>query len=61
MATRPQYRDDFDQPRRRGRLLPLSVALLALIGFASIVWYAYTWGVGTVATLRIPLHERASA
>jgi hypothetical protein len=31
-----------ERPRRR-RWLPMSVALLALLGFAGVVWYAYDW------------------
>jgi len=37
--------DEYEEeaPRRRRRLLPMTVALLALIGFGGVVWYAYDW------------------
>ena len=34
----------YDEPPRRRRWLPMTVALLALVGFAGVVWYAYDWG-----------------
>lgn len=34
----------YEEPPRRRRWLPMTVALLALVGFAGVVWYAYDWG-----------------
>jgi len=39
----------------RGRLLPIATAVLALLGFAGIIWYAYQWGVGGVAPEELPV------
>jgi cell division septation protein DedD len=45
--------DDGEPPRRRA--LPIVVALVALAGFAGMVWYAYDWGLGQVETARLPV------
>jgi len=45
--------DEAEAPR--GRLLPIATAVLALLGFAGIVWYAYQWGVGGVAPEELPV------
>ena len=40
---RAEEYEEVERPRRR-RLLPMTVAFLALLGFAGVVWYAYDWG-----------------
>ncbi|MHA1599533.1 MAG: hypothetical protein ACTSW2_01805, partial [Alphaproteobacteria bacterium] len=45
--------DERDAPR--GRLLPIATAVLALLGFAGIVWYAYQWSAGSVAPEELPV------
>ncbi len=47
------YGDAEEPPRRRA--LPMVVALVALAGFAGIVWYAYDWGLGQADTARLPV------
>ncbi len=47
------YGDAGPPPRRRA--LPMVVALVALAGFAGMVWYAYDWGLGQVDTARLPV------
>ena len=47
-------RDDGGEPPRR-RVLPMAVALVTLVGFAGIVWYAYDWGQGQVDPARLPV------
>ena len=42
-------------PRQRSRILPVFIALLALAGFAALLWYAYSWGVGGTDSANIPL------
>ncbi len=42
-------------PAPRSRLLPIATAVLALLGFAGIVWYAYQWGAGSVAPEELPV------
>ncbi len=37
------------------RLLPAGIAVLALVGFASLIWYAYSWGKGTVDLDGLPV------
>ena len=37
------------------RLLPASVAFLALIAFVAVVWYAYNWGRGSVDVAELPV------
>ncbi|WP_119165669.1 SPOR domain-containing protein [Algihabitans albus] len=53
----PDETDDGAAPpaRRKGRVLPLLVAVLALGGFAAIVWYAYSWGTGDVPPGELPV------
>ncbi len=46
--------DDGGEPPRR-RVLPMVVALITLVGFAGIVWYAYDWGQGQVDNARLPV------
>ncbi len=45
--------DEAKEPR--GRLLPIATAMLALLGFAGIIWYAYQWGAGGVAPEELPV------
>ena len=45
---------DGGKPPRR-RALPMVVALVALAGFAGMVWYAYDWGLDQVETARLPV------
>ena len=45
--------DGGEPPRRRA--LPMVVALVALAGFAGMVWYAYDWGLDQVETARLPV------
>ena len=47
-------RGDGGEPPRR-RVLSMVVALVALAGFAGIIWYAYNWGLGQVETARLPV------
>ncbi len=47
-------RGDGGEPPRR-RVLPMVAALIALAGFAGIIWYAYDWGLGQVDTARLPV------
>lgn len=47
-------------PRRRRRLLPMSVALLALLGFGGVVWYAYDWGGGGTAGGKVPIIQASA-
>ncbi len=48
--------DDEDVEKApRGRLLPITTAVLALLGFAGIIWYAYQWGAGSVAPEELPV------
>ncbi len=47
-------RGDGGEPPRR-RVLLMVVALIALVGFAGIIWYAYNWGLGQVDTARLPV------
>lgn len=48
--------DDEDvEEAPRGRLLPITTAVLALLGFAGIIWYAYQWGAGSVAPEELPV------
>ncbi|MGP1253098.1 MAG: SPOR domain-containing protein [Kiloniellales bacterium] len=42
-------------PQRKSRLLPLTIAVLALGGFAAIVWYAYSWGTGEAPPGELPV------
>ena len=58
----PDYDDyaDYGAPRReepktRSRTLPVIIALLALGGFAGLLWYAYSWGVGGVESEDLPV------
>ncbi len=45
--------DGGEPPRRRA--LPMVVALVALAGFAGMIWYAYDWGLDQVETARLPV------
>lgn len=45
--------DEVEAPR--GKFLPIATAVLALLGFAGIIWYAYQWGVGGVAPEELPV------
>ncbi len=45
--------DGGERPRRRA--LPMVVALVALAGFAVMVWYAFDWGLDQVETGRLPV------
>ncbi len=47
-------RGDIGEPPRR-RAWPMVAALIAVAGFAGIVWYAYDWGLGQVETARLPV------
>ncbi len=47
--------EDGGGKKRRGRLLPVLLVLLVLAGFAGLVWYAYTWGIGGFAPQELPL------
>ncbi len=47
-------RDDGWEPPRR-RALPMVIALITLVGFAGMIWYAYDWGLGQVETERLPV------
>ena len=42
-------------PRQRSRILPVFIALLALAGFAALLWYAYAWGVGGTESGNVPV------
>ena len=42
-------------PQRKSRVLPLTIAVLALGGFAAIVWYAYSWGTGEAPPGELPV------
>lgn len=44
-----------ERPRPRSRTLPVLIALLALAGFAGLLWYAYTWGVGGLESENLPV------
>ncbi len=60
-APPPYDYDDYqapppeDLPRPRSRTLPVVIALLALAGFAALLWYAYTWGVGGLQNENLPV------
>ncbi|WP_421709768.1 SPOR domain-containing protein [Algihabitans sp.] len=59
-STETSYLPDDEEaaappPRRKGRVLPLLVAVFALGGFAAIVWYAYSWGTGEVPSGELPV------
>lgn len=41
--------------RRRRNLVPIVTALAAVVCFGAIVWYAYTWGTGQVASDDLPV------
>ena len=45
--------DGGEPPRRRA--LPMVLALVALAGFAGMIWYAYDWGLDQVETARLPV------
>jgi len=45
----------------RSRLLPIATAVLALLGFAGIIWYAYQWGAGSVAPEELPVIRAETA
>ena len=47
--------EDRGGKKRRGRLLPVLLVLLVLAGFAGLVWYAYTWGIGGIEPQELPL------
>ncbi len=53
-GSETDLRGDRGEPPRR-RALPMVVALVALAGFAGMVWYAYDWGLGQVETARLPV------
>ena len=44
-----------DSIRGRRRLVPVVIAFAALLCFAAIVWYAYTWGTGQMTTDQLPV------
>ncbi|MFQ5775185.1 MAG: SPOR domain-containing protein [Kiloniellaceae bacterium] len=44
-----------DAPIRRKRLLPATLAVVALAAFGGVIWYAYNWGVGTIDNEELPL------
>jgi cell division septation protein DedD len=46
---------DEDKTGRRGRFLPVLLALLSLAAFGGIVWTAYTWGIGAVGPEELPV------
>ena len=39
----------------RRRLVPIGIALAALVCFGAIVWYAYSWGTGQMAGDQLPV------
>ena len=41
--------------RSRRNLIPIVTALAAVVCFAAIVWYAYTWGTGQVPNEELPV------
>ncbi|HMA13286.1 MAG: SPOR domain-containing protein [Bacteroidota bacterium] len=41
--------------RRRRNLVPIVTALAAVVCFGAIVWYAYNWGTGQVASDDLPV------
>jgi hypothetical protein len=41
--------------RSRRNLVPIVTALAAVVGFGAIVWYAYTWGTGQMASDELPV------
>jgi len=48
--------DDADVPATaRSRWWPIAMATLASLGFAGIIWYAYTSGVGTLPPEELPV------
>ncbi len=52
------YDQDYDEDTEaapRGWVLPTVTAVLALLGFAGIIWYAYQWGAGSVAPEELPV------
>jgi len=53
-GPKTDLRDDGSEPPRR-RALPMVMALITLVGFAGVIWYAYDWGLGQVETGRLPV------
>jgi hypothetical protein len=41
--------------RKRRSLVPVVTAMAALVCFGAIVWYAYTWGTGQMASDELPV------
>ena len=43
--------------RERRSLVPIVTALAAVFCFGAIVWYAYTWGTGKMASEELPVPQ----
>ena len=56
---REEVYDEEVRPRRR-RLLPMTAAFLALVGFAAVVWYAYDWGSGGKVGGAVPIIQAST-
>jgi len=55
------YEYEAEQRPRRSRWLPVSVAVLALLGFAGVVWYAYDWSSAATGGGKIPVIQASVA
>lgn len=44
----------------RSRWLPIALTLVALIAFATVIWYAYNWGKGSLDSSALPVIARDS-
>ena len=47
--------EDEVEPPRRSRVLPAGLAMIALMGFGAVAWYAYEGGIGVPGPEAIPL------
>ena len=56
LADEVEYEfEDETEPPRRSRVLPTGLAVIALMGFGAVAWYAYEGGIGMPGPESIPL------